>query len=188
MAGSRSKSSCTRSFREGEGTWIPSNSINGWIGCIAGWACISPASQMVAAPSPESLERPEVDERLRLTNDWLRNREVFLRAQDPVNHIDVDREADLVTELQGHVLSVLARRGVVIEINPSSNLLIGHLGDLVNHPLWRICPPKAGEYSRQVRVCIGSDDPITFATSLPRRISASRRRHARRRINAAGCR
>lgn len=101
----------------------------------------------------------------RLMNHWLRNRAVFQNAQ-VLERIDPVCEVDLVTETQAHVLSMLARRGVVIEINPSSNLLIGHLGDLANHPLWRICPPVAGSRHQQVRVCIGSDDPITFATRL----------------------
>lgn len=100
-----------------------------------------------------------------LVNDWLRNGAVFRKAQ-VLERIDPVREVELATAMQAHVLSMLARRGVVIEINPTSNLLIGHLGDLVNHPLWRICPPVAGSGNQQVRVCIGSDDPITFATRL----------------------
>lgn len=102
-----------------------------------------------------------------LLDDWLRNRTVFLRAQ-VVEHPDIVDEVDLIETLQTTVLSTLAQRGIVVEINPSSNLLIGNLGDLTNHPLWRISPPiiNNGE-EKQVRVCIGSDDPITFATRLP---------------------
>ncbi|MFH0823818.1 MAG: hypothetical protein V2B18_13800 [Pseudomonadota bacterium] len=102
-----------------------------------------------------------------LLDDWLRNREVFYRAQESVP-VEVSEDIDFVAELQKQVLDTLARRGVVIEINPSSNLLIGQLGDLANHPLWRISPPRpAGDHVSQVRVCIASDDPITFATRLP---------------------
>ncbi len=52
-------------------------------------------------------------------------------------------------------------------MNPSSNLLIAHLGALANHPLWRLKPPAGPPQQDEVRVCIGSDDPITFATRLP---------------------
>lgn len=50
------------------------------------------------------------------------------------------------------------------EINPSSNLLIGNLSDLKNHPLWRIKPPVKLDGIGPVAVCIGTDNPITFMT------------------------
>ncbi|HTD54794.1 MAG TPA: hypothetical protein VK670_05400 [Silvibacterium sp.] len=72
---------------------------------------------------------------------WLRDRRVFERAQvlDPV---EIGQEVSLVAGLQTYVRGLLARSGIVVEINPSSNLLIGHLGDLTHHPLWRLCPPS----------------------------------------------
>lgn len=46
--------------------------------------------------------------------------------------------------------------------------MIGHLGSLESHPLWRICPPEGAACDAPpIHVCIGSDDPITFSTSLP---------------------
>ena len=39
--------------------------------------------------------------------------------------------------------------------------------DLENHPLWRLRSPRRDGNSANLRVCIGSDDPITFATNLP---------------------
>lgn len=98
---------------------------------------------------------------------WLTDRALFQSAQELVP-IDIGREIDLVKTLQARVRRVLGNRGIVVEINPSSNLLIGHLGDLTSHPLWRLCPPPGivGD-APAVRVCIGSDDPITFTTGLP---------------------
>jgi hypothetical protein len=98
---------------------------------------------------------------------WLRDRCVFERAQ-ALEPVEIVQEVSLVTELQKYVRGLLARSGIVVEINPSSNLLIGHLGDLAHHPLWRLCPPSEHDSALQhVRVCIGSDDPITFSTRLP---------------------
>lgn len=75
--------------------------------------------------------------------------------------------------------------GITVEVNPSSNLLIANLGDLLSHPLWRLRPPKQRNRQRStgsragfvnprnrdigqpLPVCIGSDDPLTFATTLP---------------------
>ncbi|TAN67306.1 MAG: hypothetical protein EPN17_11385 [Methylobacter sp.] len=114
--------------------------------------------------------RPRVcdnDSTLNLVHQWLTNRSLFRRAQE-LETINIEREMPLIIALQAHVRKIIGMRGIVVEINPSSNLLIGHLGDLTSHPLWRLCPP-AGITSDapSVRVCIGSDDPITFATSLP---------------------
>jgi len=98
---------------------------------------------------------------------WLTDRALFQRAQ-ALESVDVSREIPLVIALQAHVRQVIGSRGIAVEINPSSNLLIGHLGDLTSHPLWRLCPPAGvSNDAPGVRVCIGSDDPITFATSLP---------------------
>lgn len=98
---------------------------------------------------------------------WLTDPGVFRRSQDQVP-VDVGREIGLVGCLQRYVRGELASRGIVVEVNPSSNLLIGHLGDLEQHPLWRLCPPTGRAVNAPpVRVAIGSDDPVTFATSLP---------------------
>jgi hypothetical protein len=104
---------------------------------------------------------------LTLVHKWLTDRALFQRAQE-LETIDVGREVPLVTALQTHVRRVIGARGIAVEINPSSNLLIGHLGDLTSHPLWRLCPPAGvNSDAPRVRVCIGSDDPITFAACLP---------------------
>jgi len=51
-------------------------------------------------------------------------------------------------------------------VNPTSNLLIGNLGDLTVHPLWRLRPPREGDGAPPVSVCIGSDDPVVFGSNL----------------------
>ena len=56
----------------------------------------------------------------------------------------------------------------MVEVNPTSNLLIGHLEDLTTHPMWRLKPPIRQEHDPPpVGVCIGSDDPLTFNSNLP---------------------
>ena len=67
----------------------------------------------------------------------------------------------------GRIRQKLGQRGIAVEVNPSSNLLIGDLSDLTKHPLWRLRPPRSSGDAPPVSVCIGSDDPLTFATKLP---------------------
>lgn len=92
--------------------------------------------------------------------------EVFQRSQQ-VEWIDTEREAAVLEHLQRDLRGVVARAGLVVEINPSSNLLIGNLGDIEKHPLWRMRPPLGNGTAPPLRVCVGSDNPITFATGLP---------------------
>lgn len=83
-----------------------------------------------------------------------------------IEWVDVVNDIEPMKNLQNHVRQKLATVGIVVEVNPTSNLLIGNLTDLKNHPLWRLNPPTGTGDSPPVSVCIGSDDPITFATNL----------------------
>lgn len=53
------------------------------------------------------------------------------------------------------------------EVNPSSNVLIGDLGNFVGHPPWRLKLIVPTDDVPPLAVCIGSDSPLTFATTLP---------------------
>jgi hypothetical protein len=115
-----------------------------------------------AGPRPD----PSMPGCLGLVIRWLTDLALFNRAQELI-YIDVRAEASLTLAAQRQVRLDVGRLGIVVEVNPSSNLLIGNLGTLEDHPLWRLRPPRGGnEQMPPVRICIGSDDPITFATNL----------------------
>ena len=69
--------------------------------------------------------------------------------------------------LQTDLRRRMGKQGIAVEVNPSSNLLIGDLGELKQHPLWRLRPPDRKDTQPPVAICIGSDDPLTFAAELP---------------------
>lgn len=71
----------------------------------------------------------------------------------------------------------LARRGIGIEVNPTSNLLVGHYHDFSQLPYRALV--DAG-----LRVSINTDDPGVFGTSLPAEFARLRRALAR---GAARC-
>ena len=92
---------------------------------------------------------------------------VFERGRE-LECVDPQREGKALHELQCTLRRKVVEQGLCVEVNPSSNLLIGNLGDILDHPLWRLNPPKPDENAPDpVGVCIGSDDPLTFATTLP---------------------
>jgi hypothetical protein len=90
---------------------------------------------------------------------------IFARGRE-IEWIDPTGEADALVDLQAGIRHVIASRGITVEVNPSSNLLIGDMGDLVAHPLWRLSPVRATGEAPPVAICVGSDDPLTFATDI----------------------
>ncbi len=58
-----------------------------------------------------------------------------------------------------HIVS----RQLVIEVNPSSNLLIADLDHPLDQPMFHLRPINPNE-RRGLPVCISADDPLTFAT------------------------
>jgi adenosine deaminase len=80
--------------------------------------------------------------------------------------VDPANDRELVVRLQAQLRSKVIARGVAIEVNPSSNLLIGDYGNLSSHPLWRLRPPKHDASASELSVCIGSDDPAVFASNI----------------------
>ena len=76
-------------------------------------------------------------------------------------------EADVLAGLQARLRGKVGRIGITVEVNPTSNLLIGDLNDLTRHPLWRLQPLRpADDHTPPVAVCIGSDDPVVFNSHL----------------------
>lgn len=112
-----------------------------------------------APPTPE--ENPMRGHRLR----YLWDPGLFDRCAVLVG-VDVAGEARALEILQSALRRRVAQQGVAVEINPTSNLLIGDLSDLANHPMWRLRPPAGAPEGPPIDVCIGSDDPLTFATTL----------------------
>lgn len=113
--------------------------------------------QSSAAPSDESAE---------LLSQWLFDAEVYERSMAPM-WVETTGEAACLIEMQRVLRRDVAQGGIAVEVNPSSNLMIGQLGELLDHPLWRMRPPRPSEDDPPpLSVVIGSDDPLTFATGL----------------------
>ncbi|MGH8586492.1 MAG: hypothetical protein ACREWE_10030 [Gammaproteobacteria bacterium] len=110
-------------------------------------------------PPPELRER---DRPAMLCLRYLTDGRVFTKGQE-LEWIDPSPEAEALAGLQAAVRRKLGERGITVEVNPSSNLLIGDLGDLTQHPLWRLNPPPGVKVDAPpVSICIGSDNPLTF--------------------------
>ncbi|MCY1081261.1 hypothetical protein [Archangium lansingense] len=109
---------------------------------------------------------------------YLTDSNVFRRGQQPVEVRVDDAEVRFLEDVQRWLRSELARLEITVETNPSSNLLIGDLLGVEEHPVFQLAerwlmPGGAaaetgaggGDHS-ELLVSINSDDPITFATRL----------------------
>ncbi|MDA8269128.1 MAG: hypothetical protein M0013_12320 [Actinomycetota bacterium] len=103
-----------------------------------------------------------------LAQHYLRDAGTFVRSRMLVE-VDPTASGEIQTmaALQRDLVRRVSTAGVAVEVNPSSNLFIGNLGDLEHHPVWRLAPPDASPGDCHVDVVIGSDDPDVFATTLP---------------------
>lgn len=114
---------------------------------------------------PDGLPQSEAD-RYRDVFNYLTKPEIFARGRRIV-WVDPASDVDALEHLQTRLRQKVGRMNLTIEVNPSSNLLIGHFGELGDHPLWRLAPVSNQDGVPPLSVCIGSDDPLTFATTLP---------------------
>jgi hypothetical protein len=110
--------------------------------------------------------RPRVS---KILKEYLNNEVIFRRGQTLIDvPVRMDEVAALLA-LQNGLRSGISQRGIVVEVNPSSNLLIGDLLDLRNHPILRLFPPVPDpDDPPPVSIALGSDDPLTFSTQLLR--------------------
>jgi hypothetical protein len=97
---------------------------------------------------------------------YLSDPEVFRRGQRMI-WIDPKNEIESIHALQAALRRKVSDLGLTVEINPSSNLLVGDLSDLRNHPLWRLRPPIQDPGLPAVAICLGTDDPLIVNSTLP---------------------
>jgi hypothetical protein len=73
------------------------------------------------------------------------NEAVFRRGQQLVDVTLDESEIAALQVAQDALRRCAGALGIVVEVNPSSNLLIGNLLDLRNHPILRLFPPEPQE-------------------------------------------
>jgi hypothetical protein len=115
-------------------------------------------------------ERDELEpDGRRLLRAYLSDDKVWRRGRIPadIDLRNIKHEQEALIQLQQGLRRKVGRLCLTIEVNPSSNLLIGDLGNFMGHPLWRLRPVIPEDDVAPLSVCIGSDDPLTFATTLP---------------------
>lgn len=94
----------------------------------------------------------------------------LLRARDDTSasemvEVRTEGEAEDLTLIRDELARLLARWRTPIEVNPSSNLLIGGFKHVLDQPLFHIDPFDPDD-ARGLVLTLSTDDPLCFATTL----------------------
>ncbi|MEM8962162.1 MAG: hypothetical protein AAGD38_11835 [Acidobacteriota bacterium] len=84
--------------------------------------------------------------------------------------VDMEAKADAWMELckktQEHLQQRVSKRQLTVEVNPSTNRIIGPMNRLVDHHVFNLTLDKKGKPSSRIHVSINTDNPGTSNTSL----------------------
>ena len=113
------------------------------------------------------LDGPHWSHHLFMGKHWRLLREILSRhgQRDDTVTVRTQGDGDLLVILRDELARLLARWRTPIEINPSSNLLIGDLPYPLAQPLFRL-DPFDREETRGLVLTLSADDPVCFATGL----------------------
>lgn len=88
----------------------------------------------------------------------------FLTDMECPIHYEITKQDMQITEiLQKLLRQKLSRNGIVVEMNPSSNVAIGEVDKITEHQIYKLNRPGRED---NVMVCINSDDPMVFHTNV----------------------
>lgn len=92
---------------------------------------------------------------------------VFVNRGKQVELVPVNEsEIALYELLQEYLMGKVAKKGIYIETNPTSNLTIGEIAEFKEHPVFKMNPIEKTDSGRHhVLVTVNSDDPIIFNTN-----------------------
>lgn len=82
-----------------------------------------------------------------------------------------ENDANVLNYIQDRLLGIVEEKGIFIEVNPTSNLAIGEIACLAEHPVFKMNKLFSGTDSHNVMVTINSDDPSVFATNVANEIA-----------------
>ena len=95
------------------------------------------------------------------------------------------QEIAVLKTLQQMMQELVSRAGVVVEINPSSNVIIGPMDTIHQHPLYQISSYQC-DY-KDLMVCVNSDDPGVFQTNICNELGISYMGMVERGIGREAC-
>ena len=88
----------------------------------------------------------------------------FLTEMECPIHYEVTKQDIQITEMLQEILrQKLSQGGIIVEVNPSSNMAIGEVDKITENQIYTLNQPGG---QNNVMVCINSDDPTVFHTNV----------------------
>ena len=85
------------------------------------------------------------------------------RMNEPIHYHVPQQEISILKSLQSIMQDMIAKAGIIVEVNPSSNMIISHIDTLHEHPMYQLSKYHC-DY-KNIMICINSDDPGVFQTN-----------------------
>jgi len=100
--------------------------------------------------------------------EWLSDPDVQRRANEFISKEADFLDAESYVRLQQALMQKVAKRGVIIETLPSSNVRISQYHHIDEHHFlrWMRIPGHLEDGDPEIMVCLGSDDPGIFAADI----------------------
>lgn len=89
---------------------------------------------------------------------------LIYKMNEPIHYEITDQEINIATEVQRLVRDLVNKKGIIIEINPSSNIVISDIDTMENNQVFGI--NGIGYDLKNTLACINSDDPSVFNTNV----------------------
>lgn len=86
------------------------------------------------------------------------------KMQEPIHYKIQQQELEIIIELQKIIRKKVAKAGIIVEANPNSNITIGDIQSLLDHPMYRISNQE--NEGENILLCVNSDDPCVFHTNV----------------------
>lgn len=98
---------------------------------------------------------------------------VFIARGNEVCMVSITKsEVEAYEILQNYLMEKVEQRGIYIETNPTSNITIGDVDDLLGHPIFRMSSLDVRDPQRHhIMVTVNSDDSAVFNTNVENELS-----------------
>lgn len=88
-------------------------------------------------------------------------------GRKPVSFEITEEYLNFLVNMQDALQRLISEKGISLECNPSSNVLIGTFLDYDQHPLFRFCSVTQKQDRVPMHISVNTDDQGVFDTSLP---------------------
>lgn len=92
----------------------------------------------------------------------------LVEMERPIHYEVTEQDIIITNTLQGMLKRKLSKKGIIIEINPTSNVAIGEVDKITDNQIYQLNGIDSGD---NVMVCINSDDPTVFNTNVSNELS-----------------